>query len=156
MKGKRETVSSKEFIKKLGGGEKALRRLLDQGVNVLGVLERIALLNINSLLEARIILSKECADTLAAERDSLVDKRRNRLLCVMGAPVVGALEEINNILHQSNPPLVFGLLRGLREIRTQDDAEREVEYAKTVAAAAVEQLKGTKKKEIKKRIRRSA
>ena len=62
-------------------------------------------IDFNSLLEARIILSKECADTLAAERDSLVDKRRNRLLCVMGAPAVGALEEINNILHQSNPPL---------------------------------------------------
>jgi len=156
MKGKRETVSSKELIKKLGGGEKAIGRLLDQEVKLLGVLERIALLNINSLLEARIILSKECADTLAAERDSIVGKRRNRQLRIMDAPVVGAREEIDNILDQSDPPLVFGLLRGLREIQTKEDGHRELEYAKTVAAAAIEQLNGMSKKEIKKRTRRSA
>jgi hypothetical protein len=156
MKGKRESVSNKEFIKKLGGGEKALRTMLDYGVTTASALRRVILLNINSLLQAGFMLSKECEKTLAAERDSIINGMRKGHPDIMKDPVAEAIDEISNILFQSKAGFVFGLLNGLRIIKTEEDVKRVKRYSKTVAVDVVEQLKGMSKREIKKRTRRSA
>jgi hypothetical protein len=148
-------MSNQEFVKKLGGGEKAIRTMLDYGVTTASALRRVILLNINSLLQAGFMLSKECEKTLAAERDSIINGMRKGHPDIMKDPVAEAIDEINNILFQSKAGLVFGLLTGLRIIKTEEDAKREKKYGKTVAVDVVEQLKGMSKREIKKRIRRS-
>ena len=149
-------MSNQEFVKKLGGGEKALRTMLDYGVTTASALRRVILLNINSLLQAGFMLSKECEKTLAAERDSIVNGMRKGLPQIMKDPVAEAIDEINNILFQSKAGLVFGLLSGLRKIKADEDVKREKKYSKTVALDVVEQLKGMSKREITKRTKRSA
>lgn len=152
----KKNMSNEEFVKKLGGGEKALRTMLDYGVTTASTLRRVILLNINSLLQAGFMLTKPCEKTLAAERDSLVNGMRKGHPDIMKEPVAEAIDEISNILFQSKAGFVFGLLNGLRIIKTEEDAKREQRYSKTVAVDVVGQLKGMSKREIKKRTRRPA
>jgi hypothetical protein len=152
----RKHMSNQEFVKKLGGGEKALRTMLDYGVTTASALRRVILLNINSLLQGAFMLSKECEKTLAAERDSIINGMRKGHPDITKDPVAEAIDEISNILFQSKAGFVFGLLNGLRTIKMDEDVKREKKYSKTVAHDVVEQLKGMSKREIKKRAKRSA
>jgi hypothetical protein len=149
-------MNNREFVKRLGGGEKALRTMLNYGLTTASALRRVILLNINSLLQAAFMLSNECEKTLAAERDSIVNGMRKGHPDIMKDPVAEAIDEISNILFQSKAGIVFGLLTGLRKIKTEEDAKREKKYSKIVAVDVVEQIKGMNKRAITKRTRRPA